>query len=158
MFLLSATILAAAGCRTGAATGETAGLASVRRATQAFHSIDGAVAAGYAASVTNCIAHAEHGAMGFHHTNRALLDGKLEEERPEILIYERKADGGYVLNGVEYIVPYSVLPRTAPPPMIFGQQLKHADGLQLWYLHVWIWKHNTNGVFADWNPDVSCRS
>jgi hypothetical protein len=130
----------------------------VQHATNAFRSLDQAVAVGYVASVPNCIAHAQHGAMGFHHVNRTLLDGKLEAERPEILIYERTADGSYVLNGVEYIVPYSVLPRDAEPPTIFGQQLKRADGLELWYLHMWIWKENSNGLFADWNPAVECRS
>jgi hypothetical protein len=166
MFVLCAAALAGTGCGNGAAAGQTLGqmaedtsaLGRLRRATRAFQSIDDAVAAGYAATVAKCIAHAQHGAMGFHHTNRALLDGKLEVARPEILIYERMADGGYVLNGVEYIVPYSVLPRDAEPPMILGQKLKRADGLELWYLHVWIWKDNTKGLFADWNPDVECRS
>ena len=23
-------------------------------------------------------------------------------------------------------------------------------------LHVWAWKDNPNGTFANWNPDVSC--
>ena len=23
-------------------------------------------------------------------------------------------------------------------------------------LHVWAWKHNPSGMFADWNPTVSC--
>ncbi len=24
-------------------------------------------------------------------------------------------------------------------------------------LHLWLWKTNPNGLFADWNPRVSCR-
>ena len=130
----------------------------VRAATKPFHSIDAAAAAGYARTVRQCIAHPEHGAMGFHHTNDALLDDELEVERPEILVYERTADGGYVLNGVEYIVPYTARSRDAEPPRIMGQELKRADGLQLWYLHVWVWKENGHGLFADWNPAVECRS
>jgi hypothetical protein len=130
----------------------------VRIATEAFHSIDAAAAAGYTRDVRQCIAHPEHGAMGFHHANAALLDDVLEVDRPEMLVYERTADGGYILNGVEYIVPYSARSRDAEPPAIFGQKLKRADGLQLWYLHVWIWKENGQGLFADWNPAVHCRT
>ena len=165
--LLLATIAAATACG-GASAGseqkaaglpaESTGIARIRRATQAFHSIDAAAAAGYAATVPNCIAHAEHGAMGFHHANRTLFDDKLEVEHPEILIYERLPDGKYAFNGVEYIVPYEARSREAEPPVILGQQLKRADGLQLWYLHVWIWKENAKGLFADWNPAVECRS
>lgn len=133
-------------------------IARVREATEAFRSLDAAASAGYARSVAQCIAHPEQGAMGYHHTNDALLDDVLEVERPEILVYERTAAGEYVLNGVEYIVPYSSRSRDAEPPEIMGQKLKRADGLQLWYLHVWIWKENTSGVFADWNPGVACRT
>jgi hypothetical protein len=133
-------------------------IARVRAATDAFRSIDGAAAAGYAPVVRQCIAHPEHGAMGFHHTNRALLDDRIEVERPEILVYERTEAGEYVLNGVEYIVPYSARSRDAEPPAVMGQALKRSDELELWYLHVWVWKENRAGLFADWNPAVECRS
>jgi hypothetical protein len=73
-----------------------------------------------------------------------------------MLVYERLADGEYRLNGVEYIVPFSVLPPTAAPPTVMGQNLKPAPSLDLWYLHVWIWLENPSGLFADWNPLVKC--
>ena len=38
-----------------------------------------------------------------------------------------------------------------------GQDLKRADSLGIWYLHVWNWTANPSGLFADWNPDVQCR-
>ena len=25
-----------------------------------------------------------------------------------------------------------------------------------WLQHAWVWKHNPAGMFADWNPEVSC--
>ncbi|HEY0671716.1 MAG TPA: hypothetical protein VGD27_05590 [Longimicrobiales bacterium] len=165
--LLCVTVVAATACGGASAGGEqkaarvpaeSPDIERIRRATEAFHSIEAAAAAGYAANVPNCVAHAEHGAMGFHHANRTLFDDKLEVEHPEILVYERMPDGKYVFNGVEYVVPYEVRPREAEPPVLMGQQLKRADGLQLWYLHVWIWKNNVNGLFADWNPGVECRS
>jgi hypothetical protein len=128
----------------------------VRRATAAFHAIDEAVKAGYPAAVAQCVSHPQAGAMGFHHLNRGLLDGRIEPERPEILLYSREADGRYVLNGVEYVVPYSAHPPEAAPPTALGQPLTRSDGLSIWYLHVWIWKDNPSGMFADWNPLVSC--
>ena len=30
-------------------------------------------------------------------------------------------------------------------------------GLPAFYtLHVWAWKHNPNGTFVNWHPNVSC--
>lgn len=137
----------------GGVDGDTA---RVRAATAAFRELGQAVAAGYAASVDRCIAHPQHGGMGFHHSNRRLMDDRLEVEKPEILVYSRSGDGEYRLEGVEYIVPYTSRPRDAEPPTVMGQQLKRSDPLQLWYLHVWIWRENPSGLFADWNPHVSC--
>lgn len=133
-----------------------ADVARLRAATAAYRVLDSAVAAGYARHVARCLEEPPHGAMGFHHVNRALVDGRVEVERPEILLYSRTAAGDYRLNGVEYIVPYSVRPRDAVPPTVIGQQLKQSDPLQLWYLHVWVWEQNPSGLFADWNPAVRC--
>ena len=131
-------------------------LERARAATARFESLDSAVAAGYQRHAEGCLAHEPLGTMGFHHANGALYDGRLDVERPEILVYERLPDGRYRLNGVEYIVPYSARPREATPPRIMGRPLKRADRLELWYLHVWLWRENPSGVFADWNPTVHC--
>jgi hypothetical protein len=130
--------------------------ARVRAATASFRDLDSAVTAGYTRTVARCIAHPEHGAMGYHHANRALMDDHVQVEHPEILVYSRLPTGEYVLNGVEYIVPFTARPRDARPPRVMGQALKPSDGLQLWYLHVWVWKENPAGLFADWNPNVTC--
>ena len=126
-----------------------------RAATAPFRSIDKAVAAGYPREVSPCVDNPPHGAMGFHHQKDALLDDRLDVERPEILVYERLPDGEYRLNGVEYIVPLSAWSRDEPP-MVMGQKLKKAPALGIWYLHVWIWQKNPSGLFADWNPAVRC--
>src|SRR5262249_18690435 len=63
-----------------------AGLRRVREVTQPFFSLDSAVAAGYAREVTQCYVDPHHGAMGYHHVNRALVDDHIEVERPEILL------------------------------------------------------------------------
>jgi len=128
----------------------------LRDATARFRDLDAAVSAGYARDVEQCIAHPPHGAMGFHHVNRGYVDTRIEVERPEILTYERAADGRRVLTGAEYIIPYRLWPADSAPPTAFGQNLRHADDLRLWYLHVWVWKENSSGLFADWNPAVRC--
>ncbi len=131
-------------------------IAEVRSATAPYRVLDSAVAAGYARNVTECVEQQPEGAMGYHHVNRTLLDDYLQLARPEMLVYGRDANGAYKLNGVEYIVPYTVRPPDAEPPILMGQRLKRADGLRLWYLHVWVWEPNPKGVFADWNPSVRC--
>jgi hypothetical protein len=131
-------------------------VARIRAATAAFKSLDEAVAAGYARDVAHCVDNPPAGAMGFHHVNNSLLDDRIELERPEMLVYERLPDGEYRLNGVEYIVPFSVWPRTNDPPVVMGQKLKPAPSLNIWYRHVWVWRENPSGLFADWNPLVKC--
>lgn len=131
-------------------------LARVRAATESYTSLDAAVADGYARNGGQCLANPPAGAMGFHHQNDALLDDRLELERPEMLVYERMPDGEYRLNGVEYIVPFSAWAQTKPAPAVMGHELKPAPSLGIWYRHVWIWRENPSGMFADWNPLVKC--
>jgi hypothetical protein len=131
-------------------------IARLRTATAPFRSLDSAVAAGYERNVTRCISHPQLGGMGFHHQNAALVDGRLDVEHPEILVYHRAPNGAYELVSVEYQVPFSAAPRDSAPPTIMGQQLKPFDAIKMWYLHVWPWLENPAGMFADWNPKVTC--
>ena len=134
----------------------SSGLTRLRAATQRFHSIDSAAAAGYARNVADCLVHEHHGAMGYHHSNPKLSDATVDVEHPEILLYERMPTGEYRLNGVEFIVPYRAWPRDSVAPTLMGQRLKHEDNLKIWYLHVWAWSDNADGPFADFNPAVQC--
>jgi hypothetical protein len=134
----------------------TDGINRLRAATRAFHALDSAVVAGYPRDVPDCLVHEHHGAMGYHHVNRAYVDAKVDIEHPEILLYERLADGSYRLNGVEFIVPYRAWPRDSVAPVLMGQQLKREDNLKIWYLHTWAWTRNPDGLFADFHPVVSC--
>jgi len=125
-----------------------------RAATVEFKSTDRAIAAGYE-STTQCIENPPHGAMGFHFDNRALRDATLDVTKPEVLVYGKQPDGTFKLNGVEYIVPIAAWKHDEPPTLM-GQKLKRADQLGFWYLHAWIWEPSPSGVFADWNPHVTC--
>src|SRR5262245_50664982 len=132
------------------------GITQLRTATRPYLALDSAVAAGYPREVPDCLVHEHHGAMGYHHVNRGYVDAKVEVAKPEILLYERLANGQYRLNGMEFIVPYRSWPRDSVAPVLMGQKLKHEDNLNLWYLHVWAWTKNAEGLFADFNPDVQC--
>jgi hypothetical protein len=132
-------------------------LATLRRVTAPFHSFKNAVAAGWSAEITPCMADPDGaGGMGFHYGNTALIDGTVRVDAPQLLLYEPDREGRFRLVAVEYIIPYTARSRSATPPVLFGQEFKQNDTFQLWGLHVWVWKDNPSGLFANWNPRVSC--
>lgn len=102
--------------------------------------------------------------MGIHFANGGLVgDGALDAMHPEALLYEPK-DGKLQLVGVEYIViadDWNAHHQT--PPVLMGQLFNYSGapnrfGIPAFYeLHVWAGKNNPAGVFADWNPRVSCE-
>jgi len=133
-------------------------LAALRRATAPFHNFEKAKAAGWSAQITACMTDpAGAGAMGFHYGNPAIIDGSVSVDKPELLLYEPEKNGRLRLVAVEYIIPYTAHSRSATPPVLFGQEFKQNDTFQLWGLHAWVWKHNPSGMFADWNPRVTCE-
>ena len=165
--LACSAALALFGCARGVTLQGTSGgadayaSADVQRllaATRPFQTLDSAVAVGYPREVADCLVHAHHGAMGFHHVNRSYVDAKAEIERPEILLYEKLPDGKYRLNGVEFIVPFRFVPRDSTPPKIMGQTMAPEDNLKFWYVHVWAWNRNPDGIFANFHPGVACPS
>ena len=129
-------------------------VAKIREATAKFQTSKAAEAAGYKLA-TGCVQHQPAGAMGYHFNNEALFDATLDVEHPEVLVYEKRPDGTFQLNGVEFYVPASAW-TSAEPPRIMGQELKTAPGLGFWFLHVWVWKRSPSGLFSVWNPDVKC--
>ena len=128
----------------------------LRRATNAFHDFPAAAAAGYPTSMASCAADSTMGAMGYHFVDRPAFDAKLDVEHPEMLVYEPKGDGRAELVAVEYVVPYQFAPRDGPPPHLFGRALKQWDKFNYWEIHVWAWRKNPAGIFADWNPEIRC--
>src|SRR5687768_9278820 len=65
---------------------------AVREATAAFRSVDRARDAGYTQE-TDCVEKPPEGGMGYHFTKRELRDATLEVGKPEVLVYEKRADG-----------------------------------------------------------------
>jgi hypothetical protein len=137
---------------------------TVRQATAQFQNVEEATKAGYVDPLV-CVSGPEEGAMGVHFGNAELInDGVLDPERPELLVYEPK-EGQFHLVAVEYIVFAEAWDEThLAPPSLLGQLFHYYGspnryGLPAFYeLHVWAWEHNRHGMFADWNPRVSCAS
>lgn len=134
----------------------------VRRSTSAFQDIAAAQKAGYAL-FHGCVNGPQSGAMGVHFVNGDLVgDGKVDAAKPEALMYEMKG-GRMQLTGVEYVVIAEAWDKAnKTPPMLKGQLFTYNTspnryGIPAHYaLHVWAWKPNPSGTYADWNPRVSC--
>jgi hypothetical protein len=133
-------------------------LATLRRVTAPFHSFKKAVAAEWSTKITDCMTDPNGaGGMGFHYGNTELINGTVSVDKPELLLYEPEKNGRLSLVAVEYIIPYSFHGREKAAPVLFGQKFKQNDTFLLWGLHVWVWKENPSGIFASWNPRVSCK-
>jgi hypothetical protein len=169
VFIAILVLLAVAGSAY-AATGLTdpsilKDLAQVRQATAKYHNVNVALADGFI-ETPHCVASPE-GGMGIHFIHPArLMDPAENILEPEILLYV-KTDEGMKLAGVEYFygigAPDTPVPNPAPPaPILFGRPFDgpmphHEPGQPPHYdLHVWVWQANPSGMFAPFNPNVSC--
>jgi hypothetical protein len=135
----------------------------VRQATAQFQDVKAAEAAGYGL-LHGCVAGPTGGAMGVHFANGDIVgDGEIDAQHPEAILYEQ-AYGQMHMLAVEYVViaeQWDAKHKT--PPVLMGQLFNYNSapnryGLPAFYeLHVWAWKHNPSGMFADWNSNVSCE-
>ena len=160
-------------------------LGAVRGATARYHDLAVANADGYVIPAGEpCVAVPPLGVMGFHAPNLTLMaDQDLDPLRPELLLYLPKPGGGLKLVGVEYF--QNVLLRNLatgdvdtwiskdpwdpatyevanPTPVLFGRSFDayHAGHIESmawhWDLHVWVWANNPSGMFAPFNPALTC--
>jgi hypothetical protein len=130
-------------------------LQALRRATADFRQHAAAVEAGYSVQFPpGCMESAE-GGQGYHYLNPDLV-GTLDPTQPQLLMYEPQANGRLVLVGVEFIFPGEP---DDDPPVLFGREFIYSHVYEVWLLHVWVWRANPHpeGIFANWNPLVSCR-
>lgn len=138
-------------------------IAELRSETAQFHRFEEARDAGHDILVTHpvtgaeCLEHETLGGMGYHYLDLELFDGEVSVTSPEVVIYEPRPNGELRMVGFEYIIPFTILSEESDPPVLFGQEFKQNHTFGLWALHVWAWKNNPGGMFADWNPKVSCE-
>jgi hypothetical protein len=143
-----------------AASASTASqIAQLRRLVAPFHDFDAAVHAGWAAQITPCLEAPGLGAMGFHYGNLGYIQdgGVVDLLQPELLLYEPEKSGKLRFVGVEYIVPFTDHPATAAPPTLLGQPFAQVPEFGVWGLHIYVGRENPSGIFAPWNPKVSCE-
>ena len=128
---------------------------NVRTANDRFKDVAVAVSEGYAP--IPCASGVDGGAMGIHYVNAKLISREaVDIKHPQAVMYEPKPDGKLELVAVEYI--------TLKGPASLGGQLFNFNGAPNRYgldpfyeLHVWAWKANPRGAFADMNPAVTCE-
>jgi hypothetical protein len=151
-------------------------LQALKAATARYHSFEEAQAAGYSIEGEPCVQEAP-GAMGIHAVNHTLAgDLTVDPLRPDILLYLPDGNGNLKLVGVEYFMvaltssgPW--FGSTPPPggfinpaPSVFGHTfdgpMPGHNPVMPWHydLHVWIWADNPAGMFAPFNPNLSCPS
>jgi len=142
-------------------------LAAVRQASTKYHDVNVTLADGFI-QTPNCIQEPGLGGMGIHFINPArIMDPAINLLEPETLLY-LETEEGMKLLGVEYMFPVgppnAPVPDPAPPaPVLFGKPFDgpmpgHEPGQPPHYdLHVWIWQANPEGIFAPFNPNVSCQ-
>jgi hypothetical protein len=149
--------------------GIAAHLAKAKAALDKYESVAAAEADGYVAegpcesTPTDPAATWWGGAMGIHYVNDALLKGPIVATKPPVLTYA-PTSGGLKLLAAEWFQPDADqnAQTDADRPSLFGRAFDgpmagHAPGMPMHYdLHVWLWAHNPSGLFAPWNPSVSC--
>lgn len=123
------------------------------------------------------------GAMGVHFFRPDLLgisappnprvDGNgthTDFREPAVLIYEPQPDGSYELVAVENLVfkaAWEAAGNTEPPSfhgvpfdLMQDDPATEVDEAHMFMphydRHVWLWRENPNGVFAQYNPMASC--
>ena len=144
-------------------------LAQVRRVTARFHDLDAALDAGYELGwvngsgqriITGCVSHPTAGAMGYHYFNAELMaDLTTDLLQPEVLVYAPGPEGQLRLVAVEWVVrgPNSNPPGVSETPYVLGMPMHIlVPAVGFWIMHAWVWQPNPAGMFADFNPDVSC--
>jgi hypothetical protein len=134
-------------------------------------------------TATNMGAPAALGAMGIHYVRPDLLgitappnprvNGNgthTDFTRPGILIYEPQADGSLQLVAIENLVFAAAwhAAGNAERPSVHGRPwdrmaddpatpIDEAHGFEPHYdQHIWLYRDNPNGIYAPYNPNVSC--
>lgn len=129
---------------------------SLHSATARYHSTVQSTKAGYVES-SPCIAAPGLGGMGFHWVNQNMVDPVFDPTTPEAVLYAPDGNGKLKKVAVEFIVI-----NVGQPAPMFGDYPFDVGGAPIpvphWTLHVWVDQDNPSGVFAPFNPTVSCPS
>ncbi len=137
-------------------------LATIRQATARYLRVEAALADGYAPA-SPCEAIPE-GGIGVHYRKSA-FDLVIDPAQPELLVYEPQENGDRRLVAVAFVVPAVPWDAVHSDPPMLGEQVFEDKRVPDWSsppfptyeLHVWVWRHNPNGMYATTNPTVGCE-
>ena len=130
-------------------------IATLQRVSARYHRLSIAKNEGFVL-LHPCEARGDEGPVGTVYVNIArLMDGVIDPESPDALIYEPTRTGDFRLVGVEFAVPQALW-TGAELPTFLGTTFQREDEFGVYALHAWVWRNNPNGLFAETNPRVSC--
>ena len=156
-------------------------LQQLARELEPYKSVAYARSHGYVQG-SGCEAHPTLGTMGHHYVNPRLLgltapvNGRVNGtgtytgvEPPAVLLYLPDGQGGLKLVGIELLVFAQAWDASNKrPPSYRGREYNYmadnpatpqdeAHGFMPHYdLHIWLFQHNPSGLYAQWNPSISC--
>lgn len=132
-------------------------LARLRAATARYHNIDAAIADGFIL-LHDCEVRPGEGAVGilYIHLGR-YLDGVIDPASPDGLLYEVAPGGRLRLTAAELALPVAMW-GAAEPPSFLGVPFQLEEEFGAFGLHIWLWKHNPLGMFAQAHPGISCSA
>lgn len=132
-------------------------LKALKQVTARYNSTTQALRAGYLPDM-HCV-ETPAGGIGYDRGYPALRDDVFDPLQPEVVLYAPSA-GGLKLVAVEYVVLDVGQPRpyfAHHPFDIGGVMPLTQQGIAHWSLHVWLYEEKPNGIFAPFNPNVSCH-
>jgi hypothetical protein len=130
-------------------------ITTLQRVTARYHNLSAAIDDEFVL-LHPCEARGDEGPVGTVYVNMArLMDGVIDPESPDALIYEPTRNGDLRLVGVEFAVPQALWTGTELPQFL-GASFQREDEFGVFALHAWVWRSNPEGLFAETNPRVSC--
>ena len=132
----------------------------IREATRQYKDPEVAKSMGYVVVDPFCVSGAAGGATGVHFLNPEFVgNDEVNAAEPELLVYEPTRSGKLRLVAVEYVT-FAAAPVALEGHLMQLTGAPNRFGIPVPFLrlHVWAWKRNPNGTFADFNPNVSCNA
>lgn len=146
-------------------------LARLRQWSAPFHNLEKAREAEYTVNI-GCIDEVLMGVdpsvargMGYHVTrgDENIVDGRVDLFEPQFLVYAPHPRDAHLpkaerleaarLAGFDYFVPGALWPHEDPPEF-FGEPFNWSDAFQGWMRHIYLWAHNPEGMFEDFNAHI----
>ncbi|MEX2584721.1 MAG: hypothetical protein WD766_15740 [Gemmatimonadota bacterium] len=183
--LLGAALIGSVGLAACAVGGEShPTLDAIRAATEKYRDVEVALADGYVRDWLDTCETPYHmgligqsGAMGIHYLRQDLLEIGQDATRldvagthtdflqPAILVYEPRPNGSVELVAVQNMVSAAAWEANgnAEPPSFQGVPYEYAEpdaGMMtdaLYDRHIWLFRENPDGLFAQYNPRVTCE-